>query len=437
MKKRLMVVMAMLLPMLGMRGQTIKPLSIGDTVPDILLTNIINYPVSKIQLSELHKGKYLVLDFWSTMCGACIKGFPYIYQLQKKYGNQVSFLLVNSKSKWDERTKIESFFAKRAEAYTLASAIEDTVLTQLFPHHAVPHCILIDRQRVFVSILKPEEINDENFQALVYNNLIRFRKERELPYDPSKLLFIEGNGGSPRTYLFRSILTGYQDGLPSTSAISFEEGKTVSRIHCANTRVLHLFRMAYPAFAPYPMSRTIFKVRDPSAFSYDSSSSTWCEKHLFNYELSFPPRPKDVALKMMQEDLRRYFPLTLRAETRKTQCLVLRRSGNKIYKCPMGAVSESNISEKDGITKYLNKQQLISLMIELNNSLAIPVLDETDYKESVCLKLPANLTDISALSSALAKQGFSLKKEERQLSFLIIEDITLKADQDTSIYSTY
>src|SRR6185312_10987349 len=69
----------------------LKPLSIGDTVPDITLTNVYNYPSSTIKLSDL-KGKLVILDFWSTWCGSCIEAMPESEKLQNGFGNKIQII---------------------------------------------------------------------------------------------------------------------------------------------------------------------------------------------------------------------------------------------------------------------------------------------------------------------------------------------------------
>ena len=83
--KYIIGVMVILLPILsGAQSQPVKALKIGDTVPDITITSVYNYPASTIHLSDL-KGKLVILDFWATWCSYKIweknnnEGFGFIY----------------------------------------------------------------------------------------------------------------------------------------------------------------------------------------------------------------------------------------------------------------------------------------------------------------------------------------------------------------------
>ncbi len=57
----------------------------GMTAPDFTLKNIEGEDVT---LSSM-RGKYIVLDFWGTWCGWCIKGMPEMKKMYKKYSSRL------------------------------------------------------------------------------------------------------------------------------------------------------------------------------------------------------------------------------------------------------------------------------------------------------------------------------------------------------------
>ena len=61
---------------------------------------------SQFKLSEL-KGNYVVLDFWGSWCGPCIRDFPKLIALYDKYSEEVIFVTV-AFEKNDKRWKAVS-----------------------------------------------------------------------------------------------------------------------------------------------------------------------------------------------------------------------------------------------------------------------------------------------------------------------------------------
>ena len=65
-----------------------KVLEPGAEAPDFTLNDINGKPLA---LSSL-RGKYLVLDFWGSWCGWCIKGFPDMKVYYEKYKDKLEIL---------------------------------------------------------------------------------------------------------------------------------------------------------------------------------------------------------------------------------------------------------------------------------------------------------------------------------------------------------
>lgn len=76
----------------------------GRVAPDFTLNDINGNPLS---LSSL-KGKYVVLDFWGSWCGWCIKGFPEMINYYQKYAGKFEILGIDcndSEEKWKASVK--------------------------------------------------------------------------------------------------------------------------------------------------------------------------------------------------------------------------------------------------------------------------------------------------------------------------------------------
>lgn len=74
------------------------------TAPDFTLPDLNG---KKVSLSDF-RGKWVVLDFWGSWCGWCIKGFPALKDAYTQYGDKITIIGIDcndSDSDWREAVK--------------------------------------------------------------------------------------------------------------------------------------------------------------------------------------------------------------------------------------------------------------------------------------------------------------------------------------------
>ena len=84
----------------GVRSQeTDNSLTSENEAPDFTLNDINGKPLT---LSSL-RGKYVILDFWGSWCGWCIKGIPQMKEYYQKYAGKFEILGIDcndTEEKW-------------------------------------------------------------------------------------------------------------------------------------------------------------------------------------------------------------------------------------------------------------------------------------------------------------------------------------------------
>jgi thiol-disulfide isomerase/thioredoxin len=152
-------------------NHSLRPLAVGDTMPPFLLSNIINWPATQINLAELSH-KLVILDFWGTWCNSCLKGFSKLDSLQKQFPLQLQPILVNNTLTTADTGKIiQEYLIKRNQspktAIRFPIAIEDgPELQQLFPRIFLPHYVWLYQNKV-VAITLSRDLTSNNIQDVL------------------------------------------------------------------------------------------------------------------------------------------------------------------------------------------------------------------------------------------------------------------------------
>lgn len=96
----------------------------------------------KKSLSDFY-GKPIVVDFWATWCGPCKYQFPFLAEIEEKYGDQVTFLSVGvwcKEDEWKEMSKDYGF------PYNLFLEKEETeILKEKYLLTSIPRYMILDK----------------------------------------------------------------------------------------------------------------------------------------------------------------------------------------------------------------------------------------------------------------------------------------------------
>lgn len=190
--KRALAILVCLVHMFSLSAQTprqdsgakgpipIVALRVGDYVPDDFWSHKVKiYNQGDTALVELahYRGKPLLLDFWSTSCGACIYYFSKLIDIQKYYKGTLNVLLVNSFVKRDNYKKIDGMADDVLRTHNLPSVYQDDYLIKLFPHDPIPHYVWISDEGRVSAITIKELVNIDQIGILI--NLNRHDKDTD------------------------------------------------------------------------------------------------------------------------------------------------------------------------------------------------------------------------------------------------------------------
>jgi thiol-disulfide isomerase/thioredoxin len=397
-------------------AQSPAGLQAGDQVPDVIMSNLINYKTGTAKLSDF-KGKLLILDFWSTWCKGCLESFENADILQKQFGDQLQVLFITSQSSAEN----SKFLAKntRINNYKLQIATDDLTLKKLFPYASVPHLVWISPEGKLIQTTASYDFTKQNVEKLLLRQEVSFKapKADELSFDTGRPLFDRGNGG-PAVYRYRSLISGFQQGLPGS--IGSAKDSVSIRVHALNQGIISLYKKALQLPAYWPRSRLVFEQLDRSTYEISNwyeerEAKAWC------YELILPLSREQDLYPIMLQDLSRFFHLDARIEERETPCYVLRTSDAGLIPPEATGERQNNLLKNDDRSKFMQNDWLSSLIEYLDDQPGMPpVFDESGITYRLNLDLGTRLTDLDSLNKALAKQGLQFKSEQRSIPMLIL-----------------
>ena len=161
----------MLLPLLsGAQPAAIKPLMVGNTVPDIAFNHVTNYKTTTARLSDF-KGKLIILDFWATTCMSCIYHIPACDSLQIAFNKRIQILLVNPLISRDSLSRVNRMLhllqSRKGHRVALPVILYDEAAYALFPFHYLPHYVWIGSDGIVKAITGADELNAKNISALL------------------------------------------------------------------------------------------------------------------------------------------------------------------------------------------------------------------------------------------------------------------------------
>jgi len=409
---------------------------------DFLFKDVKHFGRNSISVSEF-KGKFLILDFFTTGCAACFESLPKINHIGAKFKDKVQIIMVGL----NERN-LQSIY----DAYRIKWKLDLPVVYlnrnewSKFEIFGVPHILVVDPEGIVRAIT--HTISENDLQLFLAGKdphfLSKFTADQVDNMDEKytwRLPFlVNGNGASDSSVVFRSLLTKWSGSITSSfnpdcmadmNTMAESNGdKMTSRLEVVGYDLRRLYRIAYGdtlshSFGqydnvygkmwPYP----VLELRDSADFIF----STNFAGNRYNYSLIIPKQNLVAMQTAMQHDLATYFGFDAGVEQRLMPCwnLVSTEAGRRKLKSAGRKFSKLPTDRTD--IKLVDKP-ISSLVEQLYFCFpnGDPIIDLTGISTNIDIYVEGLKNDLQDIRAGLQKNGLDLVKSEKMMKVVVIRD---------------
>jgi len=412
---------------------------VGKPMADLKLCNIRYFKTKQAIISDF-KGKWLLLDFWSTGCGACISSFNSKNEIQNELGDRIQVMLVNTDG---NQVKMVTAFEKyrKKMGLNLPSAF-DSVLANSLDYFGLPYIILVDPDGIVQAVttglnkkLMDEFLSGGHPQvgAVTTSKSIEEEKmAREknplIPYNPAQPFLVNGNGAREADFVLRSVLSEFDESRHHYSLDplwNFDEEtfRKTGRFEILGASLERLYKFAFIGSAYWSAGDSVRYGKYYPQISFQTKDSGNFQK-LYSYSLILPK--ERASLKVLQEalqkDLSIYFGYNAALETKiiPTYSLVADPSAPE-------ALKRTSDPKKVEYLKAMCPVFINRLFSEVFNWISMVVNDtiiedRTNITGNVNLNLDCTEVDRNGVIKALGEHGFHLIPAQKEMKVLTIGD---------------
>lgn len=407
--------------------------AVGQTIPDFTLSDVHLYEKSKLKPSDFN-GKWLILDFWSKGCVACIQSFPKIEELQNSFKDDLRFVIVGNNSK-KYNHGIEEVYDRVRERYGMKMTYAfDSLLFEQFQITSVPHIIIVNPKGVVYAITTSTDMTKDKLSDLVAGKepamyeKIKPQGDEEIYAMLSWPFYLKGNVGGEKDFEFRSVLGKWTNEIQHNVPIYFEQHVDSGYFGAAGASLESLYKFAYfgqhvwwvgdPLYGKVD-KKIVLEIENKNLFEVDVVTGNG----LYNYQLIVPEKraEKSYMMKVMQRDLKNFFDFDVRVENRFVKCWNITIAENKKKEIKSKYDKYEWKGDWVGLeAKHISIDNLIYALDFFNPKEVF--VDMTNVDFAIDISINAVMTDFNNVKEELERNGIKLERGEKEMEVLIVSD---------------
>lgn len=411
----------------------------GDNAPDFIFSDIAIAGKTRLTKNDL-RGKFVILDFWSPLCTACVESFPTLNTLQKKFAGKMEFILVGSDVVNGGGTgRAKEIFEKYRRYWNLNLPIAfDTSSFKNYGIEVVSWFVWIDPKGTVQASTGIDGVTEVNIQKFLNREKIHYasREDGDIQFDKSKPLLIGGNGGNDTAFISRSVIAPWDP----TSGIEQPAGFGYGKFRARGLSLKQLYHYAYfgvPYFTNTANGDSMY-AEVSNRFILETKDSALFIEALnggkkFSVEIDLPDHSDGKQyMQACQMLLENTFHLQASIEIREMQCWILvatekaRQHLRTKSTRPMKDIYDKTRYDRwgaDGIAfKNLLPKSIVTSIYAFHQQ-EPNFFDGTGINYPIDFSMETIMTSLQDIRRALQEQGLDLVKGTRMLKTIVIRDI--------------
>lgn len=377
----------------------------GDPAPDIGLEKLLQVPEGTVPSWGNLRGKIVVLEFWSTLCGPCVAAIPHLNELAEKFKDQpVQFIAITK-----EKEPIVARFLKEKPIKAWIGLDTDSSMFKAYGIKAIPRTVLVDKHGVLLGFTHPEYLTEKRLKDLVAG-----KKESVSLEDVATITVPdEVDSDEESTPLLKVVIR------PTT----LKSGGMISPGKKPKT----FFMYGVPLKAALPYLYSIRSTRIVSSFTFPDDRYDFV---VYSQE----GVSDDIVRPILQKAVEAAFDLSIRCETREMDVYVLTAPKGRTPALREPANPSSTYAAQDEGKISVHNAPVVLLSCELEEVLKCPVFDESNLRDSYDIELTWDPNNPERIFDRICEQlGLELTSAKRPVEVLMIEK--RKVDERRKMYT--